>query len=616
MKKFYKYIFIVSAIIPFAANAQQSAKDTILNRQVMLERDYNPTLQDASKINTLPSIYEPTIIQSNAKYQEKSPQILLNKNLLGKVSSGDINTDVDYSQKRGYLMLGAGTNSNLEGAVGYQLVDAPNDVLNIFATHSSTSGDVDYATKDFSDTKAKAKYSDSKINLDYKHTFEPSILSFGAYYRNLNYNYYGNPFWGKTISSIPHAYDMEKRQGVNIFSFSAGLKSKEDNDGILKYDVNAGYTYFKNKYEPEFELDNYKDGAKGGQIDLNANFFTAFDTDKTVGVKGKIMNQSITEPKFTEKFFDDTYHSLTNIEATPYFGITGDNWNISLGVNVGYALDVKNKFVFSPEINMSTTLAEKNKLYLSITGGVNENTFMQILDENRYVNQMARVGYSRTPYDINVGFNSGALTGFEFSIFGGYKQTKDDHLYMAMAGAFRTSGDPGLQYFAYKWGNLSTPLYADVSTGHVGGLIKTSLIPRTDLSAKLTGYFYDVKYVSGYMPTYINDIPTEKKAWGKPTFSAELNADINILPELTISLNYIYAGGRKAYIGNMRYESPTLGSVSMKDISELNIRAEYKVLDWLSIYARANNVLNQKYELIHGYTLQGFNALGGLSFKF
>jgi len=613
MKKLYRYIFIVSAIIPFAATAQQSAKDTILNRQVLLERDYNPTLQDASKINSLPSIYEPTIIQSNAKYQEKPPQILLNKNLLGKVSSGDINTNVDYSQKRGYLMLGAGTNSNLEGTVGYQLVDAPNDVLNIFATHSSTSGDVDYATKDFSDTKAKAKYSDSKINLDYKHKFETSVLSFGAYYRNMGYNYYGNPFWSNYLS-YPSEYDMSKRQGVNIFNFNAGLKSREDSDGILKYDVNAGYSYFKNKYEPTF-LD-YRDGAKGGQIDLNANFYSVFDTDKTIGVKGHIMNQSLTEPAFAEKYYNDTYHSLTNIEATPYFNIMGNDWNISLGLNVGYAIDIKNKLVVSPEIDMSVILAEKNKLYLSVTGGVNENTFLQILDENRYINQMTRVGYSRTPYDLKAGFSSGSLTGFEFSIFGGYKQTKDDHLYMAMGGAFSTPENPGVQYFAYKWGNLSTPFYADISTGHIGGSIKTSLIPRTDLSAKVTGYFYDVKYVNGYMPSYVSEIPTEEKAWGRPTFTAELNADINILPELTVSLNYIYGGGRKAYLGKMRYESTSIGSVSMKDINEFNVRAEYKVLDWISIYARANNILNQKYELIHGYTLQGFNALGGLSFKF
>lgn len=610
MKRLYRYIFIVSAIIPFAANAQQSAKDSVLNRQVLLERDYNPTLQDATKINTLPAIYEPVITPANAQYQDKSPQISLNRNLLGKVGSGDIKTEIDYSQKKGYFSIGAGTNANLEGTLGYQLVDAPNDVLNIFATHNSTSGNVDYATKDFWYNKAKAKYSDSKTNLDYKHTFEPSVLSFGAYYRNMSYNYYGNSFWNKSHSFEP-VDDMDKRQGVNIFNFNAGIKSKEDYDGILKYDISAGYSYFKNKYEPVF-LD-YRDGAKGGQIDANVNFYTAFDTDKTIGVKGRIMNQSITEPKFDQKLYDDTYHSFTNLEATPYFNITGDNWNISLGINAGYAIDLKNKFVISPEIDMSVILAEKNKLYLSVTGGVNENTFLQILDENRYVNQMARVGYSRTPYDLKAGFSTGALTGFEFNIFAGYKQTKDDHLYTPTGGAL--SPDP-LFYFAYKWGNVSTPFYADISTGHFGGSIKTSLIPQTDLSAKVTGYFYDVKYVNGYMPSYANEFPTEEKAWGRPTFTAELNADISILPEFTLSLNYIYAGGRKGFIGKTTIENPSIGSVSMKDINEFNVRAEYKILDWVSVYARANNVFNQKYELVQGYTLQGFNALGGLSFKF
>ena len=107
---------------------------------------------------------------------------------------------------------------------------------------------------------------------------------------------------------------------------------------------------------------------------------------------------------------------------------------------------------------------------------------------------------------------------------------------------------------------------------------------------------------------------SEKKAWGRPTFTAELNADIKPIDKLTFSLNYVYAGGRKTVYSN--YIIPVQEVIKMKDINELNFRGEYQVTDWLSVNARVNNLLFQKYELQYGYALQGFNVLGGLSFKF
>jgi len=41
-------------------NAQTHKNDTTLNRTVVVEQEYNPDIMDASKINLLPNIEEPT----------------------------------------------------------------------------------------------------------------------------------------------------------------------------------------------------------------------------------------------------------------------------------------------------------------------------------------------------------------------------------------------------------------------------------------------------------------------------------------------------------------------------------------------------------------------------
>ena len=62
MKK-VQYIFGALALItiPNWVQAQTQAKDTTLNRTVVVEQEYNPDIKDASKVNVLPKVKPPTV---------------------------------------------------------------------------------------------------------------------------------------------------------------------------------------------------------------------------------------------------------------------------------------------------------------------------------------------------------------------------------------------------------------------------------------------------------------------------------------------------------------------------------------------------------------------------
>ncbi len=587
MNTLYKSILIAGlGMVSLAAMAQ---KDSTLTRQVLLEREYNPTMLDASKINTTPSIFTPEVKAKQFNFVSSAPQLNITSNQLGKVSSGDINTTVDFSKKRGYLDIGGGTHANIEGAAGVRIINSATDRLDLFATHSSTNGMIDYIDgKKYLEEDVKAKYSATNVNLKYQHFFEPSILSFDASFFNTAYNYYGNSFIMAGASDVL-PFDIDSKQNVDVISIGAGLKSSLKNEGELKYDGNIRYQSFKSKFGPvtkEF-------APKGGQLDLDLNFYADLDADKVVGVKGNFMNHSFGN----EELFEEAFHNLTTITGTPYIKLQGSTWNVDLGVNVSGIFDIKKKLHFSPNVKADVSIYDVNVLYFEATGGVNNNTYLDILQENRYMTPETRVEYSKTLFDLKAGFKSGVISGFEFDLFAGYKKTDNDHLY--------------LRSYTETWSNVSIPTYADISTGHIGGLIKTNLIPRTDLYAKIVSYFYTVKYDNEHMlPS--GELLSEKKAWGLPSFVAEFNADIRPIDKLILSLNYTYAGGRKTYAQTTESNS----MVSMKDVNELSVKGTYQVTNWLSVYAKANNILNQKYELQYGYPLQGFNALGGLSFKF
>ena len=54
----------------------------------------------------------------------------------------------------------------------------------------------------------------------------------------------------------------------------------------------------------------------------------------------------------------------------------------------------------------------------------------------------------------------------------------------------------------------------------------------------------------------------------------------------------------------------------MTAINDLHIGASYNVFKGVSVYAQIHNLLNKKYQYYLGYPTEGFNFLGGLSFRF
>ena len=83
-----------------------------------LEREYDPTVQDASKVNTLPVIKEPEV-------KKKMPIDYANFTIaadpakeISLLPSGNIMTDIQYNKRRGYFNFGGGTYLNLNGDLG------------------------------------------------------------------------------------------------------------------------------------------------------------------------------------------------------------------------------------------------------------------------------------------------------------------------------------------------------------------------------------------------------------------------------------------------------------------------------------------------------------------
>ena len=63
-----KKIAIIAFVGLLPLSAVYAQQDSTLNRTVVVENEYNPTVMDASKINVLPRVEEPAVVKKGIEY--------------------------------------------------------------------------------------------------------------------------------------------------------------------------------------------------------------------------------------------------------------------------------------------------------------------------------------------------------------------------------------------------------------------------------------------------------------------------------------------------------------------------------------------------------------------
>lgn len=576
-------------------NAQEdTSKKQNLDREMTLEREYDPSVQDASKVNTLPVIKEPTVKKMPIDYAGFTVPADPEKEI-SLLPSGNIMTDILYNKRRGYFNFGAGTYLNLNGDLGYHILSTDKDQLNIWFSHRSTNGKVKYLQYD---EKVKAKLNDNLGGLNFKHNFDKLALKMGVKYGYSGFNYYGFPMYSNPSSStIPELLsDIETNQVAQTIKANVGIESKED--APVGYLLDLGYTNFSYKYgrgEPF-------DGPTEGTFNLNFGLNAGFGGNQRVGLDGNFQYFNYSLPndmkipdgeKTGYTYYFDNFAAAT---LSPYYKIEGENWHVKLGVNAMFFSGEHKEFMASPNISADVEVADKTVLYLSANGKLKSNSMYDLFQVNRYTFPVSRITPSRNWLDGILGIRSGVAPGFWFDVFGGYKITSDDYFYV-----------PAFQNTKGHFGNLCYPSnLMDSKQLFVGANLKYSYQQLFEISLKGVYNNWDVEYSEDHSTGFLNT--NKPEAYGMPEMEITAGVTVRPIKNLSASLDYYLATGRKTPLG--------LDYIKMKNINELNLTGAYNFNDTFGLYLKLNNVLFQKYELYYGYPLQKFSAMIGVNINF
>jgi hypothetical protein len=419
------------------------------------------------------------------------------------------------------------------------------------------------------------KQMDNFAKLNFKHIFEASEFDIFGSFLHSQFNYFGNNFGATRLHD-------DNNQALSVFNLKASLHNTQPQP--INYSGSFSYNYFTTKYGRTLTDESMGGSHVDANIDLSKSFIGG---DNLVGIKGE----------FTGVFYDeiktlDEGEKISNflmVDANPYIHLEGFNWKMRLGANLDFVFDDENQFYVSPNVALSTLIAENTSLYINAMGGVSKNTYLDMYRESRYLLPNTIVKHSYTPFAIDGGAKIGAIDGFRIDIFGGYKKTKDEHFLVLQS-------QPEYREFL-------KPVFGDLTHSHIGARVHSNIWSPLDIALEVKKNFYSVNKVKG-----LDTEPAVLEAWNKPGLEVDIDATFSVTNQLKVMLGY--------YFGNERWSIDKGETVKMDDINNLSAGALYNINSMFTINLKANNLLNQTYDMWYGHPAQGINIMGGFTFKF
>lgn len=569
-----KKIYIVIGALAFSAGLFSQTQDSLLRRQLELERDFNPTLLDADKINALPALREPVVQKAKTNYSTWAGRTTPPLEIALPRPAG-IMTEIPYSLKKGYLSFQAGNYANMDGAFGYRLVDQPKHNLAFSFTHHSTNGDINFVQDNADPAGNTAHFMDNLGKLAYKHDAEAIWLNLHLSYLHSSYNYYGNTFGQER-------YFDNENQRLGVLNAHIDLASKESDR--MNYRGSLDFSNFSTQYG--YVMNG--EPIKGNELNAMAGFDKPFrDINTKIGLDGSL---------FTT-FYQGDFDNYFLLNASPYILFGGLNRSAQLGVDVLFQDADKMRVRINPNVKLHLGLTDRSSLYANIHGGFQNNTFLEMITESRYFLLNSSVKPAFSIVDIDAGVRIGEANGFRIDIFGGFRKTEDAHFLVHHGQEMTVEDIPG------NFREILTPVYGSMAHSHIGGLIQSNIWAPLDLSLRLKKNFYDVSdmTISGVQVS-------DPKAYNKPGVEFDFRSSLELMQDLKFTLNYYFAGDRWSYYEGAEKE--------MDAINDLNLGAVYEITDAFSLNLRVNNLFSQRYDIWYGHPAQGLNASGGFTFKF
>lgn len=533
--------------------------DSVVDQQITLERDFQPVIQDAGKIFSLPQQAE----------QEKTRQQSVQYSDFSKLLSTGYNVNqLTYADSRFYTrnepykgFLRAQLGFPMAAADFYYKMDEMDKVN--FDVHLNHLSQWDKFTANGAGILANTGF-----GFDVDVLFGNSAFNIGFDAKNqVSNRYYKGTYWNFDahigIHSMP-ASTVKYKVQTGYAGFTAKNSMTDSIAPIIDITPSVLDHRIKSIVQVEWDGDAHHVGL---DVLINDHFYSTGDTTLTL----------------------TNFHTF---HFEPYYEFLGNRFDIHAGVNLDLSLNKGRLFAASPNVRFEARVVPE---WLAIYGGAVGNYRVRNLSDdiaaNRYINLYNAVADTANTYTIADGFLGLKFRPHHdilFKIYAHYIYTLDDRYYFTdgFSHQFRSFASNSSEW---KIGGSIHYHYRDIATLDIDG-------------------FYSLHHINKELLTEVIDRP----AW---QLQLDLRVKLDKKKRWTlISENYLI-GKRTAAIADLAgFHYQTL-----KPIIDLNLGLEYAIDRNFAVSLRLNDYIHWssfKNEILYGYTSQGGNILAGISWTF
>ncbi|MGP1537009.1 TonB-dependent receptor [Bacteroides heparinolyticus] len=528
-----------------AAVAQTQAKDTTVNRTVIVEQEYNPDIMDASKINVLPQVEQPAASKKEVEYDATLAPA-------GNIPAGIMQVyggkETQAKPHPGYVRLGHGNYGNLDVHANYLFALSDKDRLNLMFKMDGMNGKLKMPDNE---DKWGSYYYRTNASVGYTHTFDKVDMDIAGKFGLSNFNF------------LPGS--VRNKQKFTSGNVHFGVKSTTD-DFILRFRAETNLLFY------ERQQDFGCNGINETIIRTQAETVGNISENQFVGVAFHMDNT------FYNSSLLQNHHTLN---FNPYYQIQNEDWKVRIGAHTDLAFGFGKKVRFAPDVTAQYTFSDSYTLYAQAKGGKLQNDFRRLESLHPYGLITEQTDATYEQLNVALGFKASPAPGVWLHLYGGYQSLKDDLMFFSeyddsMTLLLRAAQTDTKNIYAGAEVNYS---YKDLLRLTASGVYRNwSADGEEVLQARVLSF--------------------------KPAFEADLRIDVRPVSSALVGIGYRHTSREKVEDSKVA----AIGNLYLNGCCEL--------FKGISVYARANNLLNKNYQYYWMYPAQGVNFVGGVNFQF
>lgn len=589
-------ILVLAAISSFSVSqAQKTKKDTIIHRDMVLEKEYQPEVVSSERIALFPELEKNISTKREPAFSLSGNPISLKGEYI-PLPAPLIKSEYPYQNQLGYLSVGAGSKFSFFADGQLNLISSPMQALDVRFMHRSIFGDITNSMN----VASRAYANNNRLIATYRLHLPGNELTVSLSDKYNAWNYYGT--WQTPINtlseSLPAIPDGQWLSDTKIFS---NLKSKAL-DQALTWDISAeGHLFRLGKGVFAPGSDRETRGAFEKEFRVFGNLNLKVTDNLSIGTDGQLLQLNCSTPSsFSLDAYSNYFKSQSWIVVNPYARLTVNRWDLKVGIKATVPSLESERVMYNLTVSASTSLNAKTAFRASLGGGLMPFTYREGFELNPYLDPSIHLKPVQKPLIISAALDFRPMTSLRVSPVFEYERANNM--------PFFYNGYPSpSEYINKTYGHLFSAKYMNSNRFSIGADAFYNYQNKLTIFGKVRFNQYLNYSKDGAVDAQLK--ANGRRAWHMPGAEMQLRIDYSPVEKVSLFAGYELTA--------LRY-APTSESFSSRldDIHDVNIGVSWNMAKDVNVFIKLNNMLDQRYDIWNAYRVHGFTAMIGGSVRF